>query len=320
MPDFFDLTNLPEEKSLRWESAATEYARIQKENIDRELSRMTIAQKEALLETFPRKTFTAREALALSHATQGGEGSPKSALFARLLSGSKALPMPPPLYFSYPWYDIFDKKSVHEVHVKIDRSTPTPRIFIGELLWDFARQEKPGRWIVTTGAWALLSPPVTWVLKHTRLPAEVCKAYIACWHNPNIRRVTTLNQLKAEVTWHVNQRHRSISALLKASPEEVFLARNKSLHAESLRQKKIDPHHLGMLQQGLYLVDERRKAGLPDAPSLADKAIEVSKTLSKYFTKNAAEGHFKADSEGKLWRHSWSMERLPSAFLDVASS
>lgn len=320
MPNFFDLTNLPEEKASRWNEAVLTYERIREKNIDRELAAMTTAQKESLFETFPKKTFTAREALALSHATQGGEGNPKSALFARLLNGAKPLILPPPLYFGYPWYDIFDNKEVHEIHVRIDRSAPTARIFIGDFHWEFASQEKPGCWTLSTGGWAALTPPVTWRLKHTRIAAEACKAYIASWHNPTIQRITNLKQLEEEVKWHVNQKYQSIKAVYGATPEEILLVRNKSLHCESIRQKKIDTDRLNLLQQGLYWLTERRKKGLSYLPDPDEKSRDITSALAGYFKKSAAEGHYEVDGDGNLWRRSWSIERLSSpVYRRVAS-
>lgn len=320
MPDFFDLMDLPEEKRLRWDSSMAEYQRIREANLDRELASMTGVQFDALLDTFPKQTFTAREALALAHAGSGGEGHPKSALFARLLDGKSPLPFPPPLYFSFPWYEIFDQLVVHEVNVKIDRSGATPSITLGDFKWDQAQQLKPGEWVVTTGDWAKPRTAVSWRLKQERLLASESTAYIAAWHDAGLARVTTLAQLKSEVAWHVSNKYKALDALKTAQPEEISLARDKKLYLEALRQNKISKERLEMLQQGLYLLMKRRKRNLPDLPNKLEKSQEAITGLARYFVKSTADGHYEVDEHGVLWRRSWSIERMPSAFLNEMTS
>ena len=296
------------------------YQRTLGENLDHELASMTRVQCEALLSAFPKKTFTAREALALAHAGNGGEGHPKSALFARLLDGKSPLPYPPPLYFSYPWYEIFDQPVVNEVNVKIDRSGKTPSVTIGGFKWDQATQIRPGEWVVSTGQWAREATAISWRLKQGKFPSSESKAYIAAWHDSNLPRVTTLSQLKLEVAWHVANKYKALEALRSASLEEISLVRDKKLHTEALRLRSIDKERLELLQQGLYLLMERRKRKLPDVPNKLERSQEAIDYLATYFVKSAADGHYEVDEQGFLWRRSWSIERLPSAYLNAAVS
>ena len=88
MPNLFDPSALTDEQRARYDWAVAEYARIQAEN----------------------------------RARTGDTGkvhqiSPKSALFARLLSGQPALPFPPPTSYSYPWYDLIEKPGKYHVTV-----------------------------------------------------------------------------------------------------------------------------------------------------------------------------------------------------------
>lgn len=109
---FFNPDNLSAEQLARWDTAIAEYHRITAENIARDGG----------------GEFA-------SIMTAGQAGNPKSALFARLLSGKAALPYPPPVSFGYPWYAIIEDDRPHAVVVK-----PTYRnrkvIGINQQCWD----------------------------------------------------------------------------------------------------------------------------------------------------------------------------------------
>jgi hypothetical protein len=149
MPRFFDKNNLSPERQSRWDSAVSEYLRVQSANLDQSLNKMTLAQKLEVvddtdipegvtLEDFVRDRLTAFNCCR--------PGDEKSALFARLLDGKSALPSPPPTYFSYPWYDVVEGDGPFPVMIGgVDQSKITDEssatretkyIIIGQAAWN----------------------------------------------------------------------------------------------------------------------------------------------------------------------------------------
>ncbi len=112
MPTFFDPDNLTPEQSARWEQARLEYARVQEANLDQALAGLApddIAEYCARhgLPTDDRAALRAHWRVTYGPLSSNA-GHPKSALFARLLSGRPALPFPPPTSYSYPWYAVIE--------------------------------------------------------------------------------------------------------------------------------------------------------------------------------------------------------------------
>jgi hypothetical protein len=99
MPRFFDPDQLPPEQAARYDAALIEYRRVQQENIDLAIAHCTDDAQ--------------RDAMRALHAYH--QPGPKSALFARLLSGQSPLPSPPPTSFGYPWYAVIEESGPFEV-------------------------------------------------------------------------------------------------------------------------------------------------------------------------------------------------------------
>jgi hypothetical protein len=109
-----DRSTLTPEQLERFDWALAEYARIQERN--NKAGPNTIEPGlSPLLNHFP---------------------SPKSALFARLLSGRPALPYPPPTSYSYPWYSLIDDGFSDNVSVEgFSAGLGKPGIIINNALW-----------------------------------------------------------------------------------------------------------------------------------------------------------------------------------------
>lgn len=110
MPTFFDERSLTEEQRSRWDASIIEYNRVQRENAERDLLNMTDEERSR----HAARVGTTDEALLKSLKSLSSQpGDSKSALFARLLNGQKALEFRPPLSYSYPWYDVIEEPGPH---------------------------------------------------------------------------------------------------------------------------------------------------------------------------------------------------------------
>ena len=77
-----------------------------------------------------------------------------SALLQRLIEGKNPLPEPPPLSFSYPWYDLIDKGWAVPFEVLDSKGTCAEKtfgdraLFINQTRWRIVRRPKKGEWVV----------------------------------------------------------------------------------------------------------------------------------------------------------------------------
>jgi hypothetical protein len=114
MNNKLDPSTLAPEQQVRFQWALAEYARIQERN--NKAGPNTIEPGVSpLLNHYP---------------------SPKSALFARLLSGKPALAHPPPTSFSYPWYSLVDDGFSDNVSIDgFSAGFGKPGVIINHALW-----------------------------------------------------------------------------------------------------------------------------------------------------------------------------------------
>ena len=123
-PLYFNDRELTAEQRDRWPWAVQEYTRVIRQNIERQMCRMSDDDKDALLHSFPfhrranRIDEDVREILHMFYGMSGGEGGDgHSALFARLLDGKPALDRPPPSSFHRPWYALVEEEGPFAVQV-----------------------------------------------------------------------------------------------------------------------------------------------------------------------------------------------------------
>lgn len=311
--DFFDLKNLSDSQLARWDQATLEYVRIREKNVNDKLLRMTEREKKDLLSMVPNRMFSLRELIELEYARKGGEGSSKSALFARMLDGKKPLMFPPPLYFGFPWYDVFDFSVVEEVSAKIDWASGSPKVLIGGHEWKVFRQESECRWLISCGEWSSMDPPVVWVLERIRILAKASRFFIPSWHDPSLQRICTLEELKAEVFWNVNQQFKAMEAFKNASSSDLALAR-KGEFGQHLNPS--DVHRLRLIQQGMEYISMRKRNGLKPIAENSERIKLVNQIFESYFDKNQDEGFYESSDDGELIKVTWNLERLPSFVLD----
>lgn len=129
MGTFFDRDKLTVEEQNRWDQAMADYKTIVEGNTLRTVERMSRQDKLELCtrndENIP-ITVSDEELNALTvkkmgfiHELNNNAGHPKSALFARLLSGQQALAEPPPTSFSYPWYAAVEQSGPFSVMISL---------------------------------------------------------------------------------------------------------------------------------------------------------------------------------------------------------
>jgi hypothetical protein len=121
MTNRIDPSALPPEQRERYEWALAEYARIQERNSL--AGPNTLAPGlSPLLKHYP---------------------SPKSALFARLLSGKPPLPYPPPTSYSYPWYALIDDGYSDNVSLDgFSTDLGKPGVIINQSFWSIVRNNQ----------------------------------------------------------------------------------------------------------------------------------------------------------------------------------
>lgn len=153
MPRFFDEDHLTPEQQARWGWAVARY--------------------NAVMDQL--------RASGIRHI-QSQPGHGKSALFARLLEGREPLPHPPPLSYSYPWYEVIEGPGPWRIlDLLIDEANGVA--VIDQDTWRLVAPCGHGIWIVQHSVW----PPmrlVTGTADHAtgvprgqleRLPAAASK-------------------------------------------------------------------------------------------------------------------------------------------------
>lgn len=94
---------------------------------------------------------TVREAYERPHWLPTMADVDHSALLGRILAGKAPLPFAPPIAFSYPWYDLYDKPTedhfVVEVHIR-NRF----EIVINQVVWKAQELEKDLHYAVMYGS------------------------------------------------------------------------------------------------------------------------------------------------------------------------
>jgi hypothetical protein len=114
MNNKIDLTTMTPEQRERFQWALAEYVRIQERN--------NMVGPNTIEPGLPS---------SLHHYP-----GPKSALFARLLSGKPALPHPPPTSYSYPWYALIDDGFSDNVSIDgFSASMGKPGVIINHAIW-----------------------------------------------------------------------------------------------------------------------------------------------------------------------------------------
>lgn len=235
----------------------------------------------------------------------------KSTLFHRLKEGKEPLLLPPPLANSYPWHEVVECDSRHELFDEPyiwDVEWATRKgVLICQDVWTVLSGLGTREMMVTYPGWQELG--FVWRVWGCTVPADETKATLVCWHRKDVPRLNTLELVRAECDARASEWARWLdlsAALNEAQLLDLYMFENTNaglsvrsrLHLAAGRQQ-IDAH-LKELQQ-------RRSAGLPGTPTCHEIA-----EFSRREEANLLGVDWKI-IDGKLMRHTWMMERFSPA-------
>lgn len=112
MTPFFCESDLTEEQKSKWQELMNQYSAILRMNTIMKVRAMSDAERALCASILGITVESEKEFeekfIAHSVDLSAFGGSPRSALFARLLSGKAPLPCPPPTNFGFPWYEVVE--------------------------------------------------------------------------------------------------------------------------------------------------------------------------------------------------------------------
>jgi hypothetical protein len=184
------LKSLSLKERIRHEAALDQYEQIQRSNAVNQTESLTVDDRKFMASMgydTNAKLITYFHSVARS-ATSGDELF-ASSLFRRLLDGKQELPFPPPLSFSFPWYDVIEgsgpwdvvvtgvdecQKLPHLRRYMVNPIAPNQCVLINDYLWRVNEIVSPVHFIVTQPGW--FSKGFQRVLKNETKPDQS-----SCW-------------------------------------------------------------------------------------------------------------------------------------------
>lgn len=306
MLKFFDKQSLTPEQQSRWISAFDKYEQIQKINANNSYLNISEEEKQFFREEY---NLSNEEDIALylsqfSFILGGRAGDEKSALFNRFLEGKKALVYPPPTSMSYPWYSVIEDSGPWEIFFpeKINQLTDIiedNKITIHQCDWEVSGVTNSKEIILTYPKWRELG--FSWKLYEKELSCSATKGFIVSWHNREIHRVTTLQELIKEQEWHTIKHFNNLKLLLDPAFAASYEEDTFSVYGPIFGKGILDNSYA----QGKRILEDRRSKNLSDYPS-AEEIVEIAKLKTDALLKE----EFSVDSEGQLHTRVWLLERL----------
>lgn len=280
MPRFFDKKNLTEIEKTNWDSAMQKYLQIQNVN---------------------KGTFKQDNEIDL--LSFNNPGDEKSALFFRLLNGKKALKYPPPCSYSYPWYGIIEENKSYEImfddELTISKWKEKTHVNIDQTSWKIIEVISENELLITYGEWESLG--YVWQFKNEITSCEETSSFICSWHNPEIKRITTLTQLKLEQKWHVENRFSHINLVL----DNDYKEKHKQTTIEKYGTGYGSGVFLNELENGIKMLEARKQKGLTDYPTEKEIEIETEINVQDYLNRGIIVGEF-----DKLYTRVWKLKKL----------
>lgn len=304
MPQFFKMDELTPEQQANFEIITSKYNEIQALNATGHSSNKIMTEED-------KKNL---EFMRLIH-----QPGTKSALFARLLEGKKALKFPPPCSYSYPWYEIIEENKKYEIHSDnkiVDdflfsyNQEEEKKIIIDQTGWNLIEKLSEKEAIITYPGWSNLG--FKWKLSYETISTKDSTSFIIPHHEPLLKRITTLDQLYKEQKHHVELRITNLKntlepQLIEAAREECIQKYGVEFGSGIFSQQ---------LEQSKKEIESRIHMGLTAIPTEEEILKMVEKKVQDYLNRN-----YEANEKGELFVKTWILERIypniiPNIYID----
>lgn len=255
------------------------------------------------------------EAHHLYHAIMADRGMnpirplSKSLLYLRLLNGKDPLLIPPPLAYSYPWYEVVESDNTLQVeepkpysgHPNVDNA-----VSIFQSIWKvISRNEDELQ--VTYPGWD--AKGFKWKVWQEQVSANKSQGKLLCHHDPQKKYLATQEDLEAESLYHATQWRKELSIVANHSPEEALaLLANTVLQDGSSKSTSLKWFSKAYAKQALgrhtETLNERYKLGIPSTPSEDEVRQYASKESAMLL------GDQWCVMNGLLYCRVWKMKRI----------
>jgi len=310
--------SLPADEAARWDDAIRQYDAVFRANVERWEGR-AIPDAEWAEWKHSRSRWL--------HSYQPGHRS--SALFKRLLEGKQALPLPPPMSFSYPWYSVIESPRSVNLMVAFEgergsamtlgehaRRRPQVEGAIGvvqinQSLW-LLLERTGDEAIVTYGEWA--GQGYRWRLAWVERDVDEVEPRILCHHEPSKAYIRTADELWREATFHVERQIEEERAVFEGRPLPSSEASGGSEAGDAKRVARpaktpaMDEHMRSIIRTRL---DQRIKRGYAPIPGKAAIRRRIKSFFDQYLQlRGDSRPMWKIDASGRLKSLQWELERL----------
>lgn len=264
------------------------------------------------------RAIVAREGVEPNHILE------KSSLYQRLKAGKQALAYPPPLAYSYPWYEVVESSTPLPIDEPAawafpephpDLQDPSEKVVIFQTLWSVVSREN-GRLQLTYPGWR--ERGMRWEAWADWCTADQAGATLLCHHDPQKGILRTEEELDRECEMHVA---RWVDALRVAATLDKESAISHLTRSDADETPRASRFQRGVAEQrldyALKELTERQQLGKPDLPT-----HEEVMAKQQHQKQSLLGEHWKVEG-GLLYRHSWWIQRvapttLPeSAYLDI---
>lgn len=145
-----------EQNSPQWKESCDKYLSIKKATIETWFQNLQETDKQNIVEQFNLSSIEEldenyHQVGEMFFMTWNNPGDSHSALFKRLLEGKKALINPPPVLFSYPWYEVVESQTPVDCLNFQENNDKT--ICIGHTKWEIIEKISDIHLIVTHHQW-----------------------------------------------------------------------------------------------------------------------------------------------------------------------
>ena len=158
-----------------------------------------------------------------------------------------------------------------------------------------------------------------WLLSLDAVPAQESEQVLLSWHNPKIKRITTLEQLRAEQRWHVD---RLVEGLIRAGDERLATEHVRQGRIKDLDAGGISRFYEFQAESDLAAKRRMRDARLAEGktaiPDEAEITAMVQERLERHFSPKARSGsgwYSLAEDGSSLVQHTWRIRRIAPTVL-----